>query len=219
MCMTLSWNMHWDWPYVSLSCWTQRPESTMTRQRPWCWLRAGCRTHSIGGGIANERLMCCRRCGHSWHWRCVIGGGLQRGRVTRTPHRGTVGIKVAWGGAANGEEGYKHHRGHRQRNLVSLHSCCIATNDDDQSKKMFLMYDYMHKGSLDKDIFEVGEGQGRQQATFSWEQRRIVAALSFAVRPACSGTLVTPWVCSCPPGCRLPTHSHHSCFVCCWSSN
>lgn len=42
----------------------------------------------------------------------------------------------------------EHHRGCRQRNLVSLRGCCIATAAADQGKKMFvfLVYDYMHKG-------------------------------------------------------------------------
>ncbi|CAO2182132.1 unnamed protein product [Urochloa humidicola] len=72
----------------------------------------------------------------------------------------------------------------RHRNLVPLRGCCIvdADADPDQGKQMFLVYDYMPKGSLDQYIFadaDAGEGGGggrgsRRRAAFSWAQRRTV---------------------------------------------
>lgn len=60
----------------------------------------------------------------------------------------------------------------RHRNLVPLRGCCIAADDDDQGKQMFLVYDYMPNGSLDHYIFQDVEG-GRRPA-LSWAQRRSV---------------------------------------------
>ncbi|TKW18089.1 hypothetical protein SEVIR_5G410000v4 [Setaria viridis] len=61
----------------------------------------------------------------------------------------------------------------RHRNLVPLRGCCIADDDPDEGKQMFLVYDYMPKGSLDQYIFEDG-GDGRRRPALSWAQRRAV---------------------------------------------
>jgi hypothetical protein len=61
----------------------------------------------------------------------------------------------------------------RHRNLVPLRGCCIADDDPDEGKQMFLVYDYMPKGSLDQYIFEDG-GDGRRRTALSWAQRRAV---------------------------------------------
>ncbi|XP_066307741.1 probable receptor-like protein kinase At1g11050 [Miscanthus floridulus] len=60
----------------------------------------------------------------------------------------------------------------RHRNLVPLRGCCIADADADEGKQMFLVYDYMPKGSLDQYIFE--DGQGRRRPALSWAQRRTI---------------------------------------------
>ncbi|PUZ53644.1 hypothetical protein GQ55_5G067800 [Panicum hallii var. hallii] len=60
----------------------------------------------------------------------------------------------------------------RHRNLVPLRGCCIADDDPDEGKQMFLVYDYMPKGSLDQYIF--ADGEGRRRPAFSWAQRRTV---------------------------------------------
>ncbi|RLN25057.1 putative receptor-like protein kinase [Panicum miliaceum] len=60
----------------------------------------------------------------------------------------------------------------RHRNLVPLRGCCIADDDPDEGKQMFLVYDYMPKGSLDHYIF--ADGEGRRRPAFSWAQRRTV---------------------------------------------
>ncbi|KAF8642708.1 hypothetical protein HU200_067084 [Digitaria exilis] len=63
----------------------------------------------------------------------------------------------------------------RHRNLVPLRGCCIADGDPDEGKQMFLVYDYMPKGSLDQYIFSDAGGEGRgQRPAFSWAQRRTV---------------------------------------------
>ncbi|XP_062207678.1 probable receptor-like protein kinase At1g11050 [Phragmites australis] len=60
----------------------------------------------------------------------------------------------------------------RHRNLVPLRGCCIADDDADEGKQMFLVYDYMPKGSLDQYIFE--DVEGRRRPALSWDQRRSV---------------------------------------------
>ncbi|AQK99116.1 probable receptor-like protein kinase At1g11050 [Zea mays] len=64
----------------------------------------------------------------------------------------------------------------RHRNLVPLRGCCIvdadADPDPDEGKQMFLVYDYMPKGSLDQYIFD--DAQGRRRPALSWAQRRTV---------------------------------------------
>ncbi|KAG2593403.1 hypothetical protein PVAP13_5NG170961 [Panicum virgatum] len=60
----------------------------------------------------------------------------------------------------------------RHRNLVPLRGCCIADDDPDEGKQMFLVYDYMPKGSLDQYIF--ADGEVRRRPAFSWAQRRTV---------------------------------------------
>ncbi|KAL6616496.1 hypothetical protein ACP70R_038766 [Stipagrostis hirtigluma subsp. patula] len=60
----------------------------------------------------------------------------------------------------------------RHRNLVPLRGCCIADDDADEGKQMFLVYDYMPKGSLDQYIFP--DGEGRRPPAMSWAQRRSV---------------------------------------------
>jgi len=62
----------------------------------------------------------------------------------------------------------------RHRNLVPLRGCCIADDDPDEGKQMFLVYDYMPKGSLDQYVFADGEGSRRRPAAFPWAQRRTV---------------------------------------------
>ncbi|CAO1942526.1 unnamed protein product [Urochloa humidicola] len=65
----------------------------------------------------------------------------------------------------------------RHRNLVPLRGCCIADADDDpdQGKQMFLVYDYMPKGSLDQYIFADAAAAGsRRRPALSWAQRRAV---------------------------------------------
>ncbi|KAG8054491.1 hypothetical protein GUJ93_ZPchr0001g31982 [Zizania palustris] len=58
----------------------------------------------------------------------------------------------------------------RHRNLVPLRGCCIADDDADEGKQMFLVYDYMPNGSLDHYIFQ--DGDGSRRPALSWEQRR-----------------------------------------------
>ncbi|CAL4946293.1 unnamed protein product [Urochloa decumbens] len=62
----------------------------------------------------------------------------------------------------------------RHRNLVPLRGCCITEADDDpdEGKQMFLVYDYMPKGSLDQYIFP--DDDGRRRRAMSWAQRRAV---------------------------------------------
>uniref|UniRef100_J3L6H1 non-specific serine/threonine protein kinase n=2 Tax=Oryza brachyantha TaxID=4533 RepID=J3L6H1_ORYBR len=59
----------------------------------------------------------------------------------------------------------------RHRNLVPLRGCCIADDDADEGKQMFLVYDYMPNGSLDHYIFQDG-GEGGRRPALSWTQRR-----------------------------------------------
>ncbi|RLN04794.1 putative receptor-like protein kinase [Panicum miliaceum] len=59
----------------------------------------------------------------------------------------------------------------RHRNLVPLRGCCIADDEPDEGKQMFLVSDYMPKGSLDQYIFADGEGRRRpafSRRTSSW---------------------------------------------------
>ncbi|XP_062227661.1 probable receptor-like protein kinase At1g11050 [Phragmites australis] len=60
----------------------------------------------------------------------------------------------------------------RHRNLVPLRGCCIAEDDADEGKQMFLVYDYMPKGSLDQYIFD--DIEGRPRPALSWAQSRSV---------------------------------------------
>ncbi|KAL6840174.1 hypothetical protein ACP4OV_029984 [Aristida adscensionis] len=60
----------------------------------------------------------------------------------------------------------------RHRNLVPLRGCCIAGDDADEGKQMFLVYDYMPRGSLDQYIFP--DGEGRRRPALPWAQRRSV---------------------------------------------
>ncbi|CAO2172294.1 unnamed protein product [Urochloa humidicola] len=63
----------------------------------------------------------------------------------------------------------------RHRNLVPLRGCCIADDDPDEGKQMFLVYDYMPKGSLDQYIFADSDaGGGRRRPALTWAQRRAV---------------------------------------------
>ncbi|KAF0917672.1 hypothetical protein E2562_021181 [Oryza meyeriana var. granulata] len=61
----------------------------------------------------------------------------------------------------------------RHRNLVPLRGCCIADDDADEGKQMFLVYDYMPNGSLDHYIFQDG-GDGGRRPALSWAQRMAV---------------------------------------------
>uniref|UniRef100_A0A0D9V8M7 non-specific serine/threonine protein kinase n=1 Tax=Leersia perrieri TaxID=77586 RepID=A0A0D9V8M7_9ORYZ len=56
----------------------------------------------------------------------------------------------------------------RHRSLVPLRGCCI-TDDADEGKQMFLVYDYMPNGSLDHYIFH---NAGNTRSPLSWAQRR-----------------------------------------------
>ncbi|WVZ67917.1 hypothetical protein U9M48_016931 [Paspalum notatum var. saurae] len=62
----------------------------------------------------------------------------------------------------------------RHRNLVPLRGCCIADHDADEGKQMFLVYDYMPKGSLDQYVFEDDGEARRRRPPLSWAHRRTV---------------------------------------------
>jgi hypothetical protein len=62
----------------------------------------------------------------------------------------------------------------RHRNLVPLRGCCIADDDVEEGKQMFLVYDYMPNGSLDQYIFVQDDGKEGRRSPLSWPQRRAV---------------------------------------------
>jgi serine/threonine protein kinase len=62
----------------------------------------------------------------------------------------------------------------RHRNLVPLRGCCIADDDVEEGKQMFLVYDYMPNGSLDQYIFAEDNGKEGRRSRLSWTQLRAV---------------------------------------------